>query len=73
MRRHHAWISNQPGVSHPHLKGASGNVAPVELDVNGMHAVLPGDEADRVLVWKQHTFLISGRSMTAPRCGVDSV
>lgn len=48
--RHHAWVSDQTGVSHPHIKGASGNVAPIELDINGMHSVLPRNEADGVLV-----------------------
>lgn len=48
--RHHAWVSDQTGVSHPHIKGAPRNVAPIELDINGMHSVLPWNEADRVLV-----------------------
>lgn len=50
VRCHHARVSDQTGVSHPHVKGAPGNVAPIELDVNGMHAVLPGNEADGVPV-----------------------
>lgn len=50
VSRHHAWVSDQTGVSHPHIKGASRNVAPIELDINGMHSVLPWNEADGVLV-----------------------
>lgn len=48
--RHHAWVSDQTGVSHPHVEGASGNVAPIELDIDGMHSVLPWNEADGILV-----------------------
>lgn len=46
----HAWVSNQPRVSHSHVKGASRNVASIELDVYGVNSVLPWNEADRILV-----------------------
>lgn len=51
---HHARVSNQPRVSHSHVKGASGNVAPIELDIYGVDSVLPWNEADCILVWTQH-------------------
>lgn len=47
---HHAWISSQPGVTHPNVKGASRDVASVELDVYAMNSILPRNEADRILV-----------------------
>lgn len=47
---HHAGVSNQPWVSDSDLEGASRDVAPVELDVYGVHSVLPRNEADGVLV-----------------------
>ena len=52
--RHHAGVSNQPGVAHSHVKGASRNVASIELDIYGVDSVLPWNEADCILVWTQH-------------------
>lgn len=50
VRRHHARIPDLSGVSHPHVEGAAGNVAAVELDVDGVDAVLAGNEAHGGLV-----------------------
>lgn len=47
---HHAWVSNQPWVSHSHVKGASRNVASIELDIYGVNSILPWNEADCILV-----------------------
>lgn len=47
---HHARVSNQPRVTHSHVKGASRNVASVELDIYGVNSVLPWNEADCILV-----------------------
>lgn len=47
---HHARVSNQPWVPHSDVKGASRNVAPIELDIYGVDSILPWNEADRVLV-----------------------
>lgn len=51
---HHARVPNQPWVPHSDVKGASGNVAPIELDIYGVDSILPWNETDRVLVCTQH-------------------
>jgi len=48
--RHHARVSGLPRVSHPDVEGTTGNMAAVEADVDGVHAVLPRDEPDGELV-----------------------
>lgn len=50
MCRHQARVADQPRVSHAHIKGASRNVASVELDIYGVNAIFPGNEADCTLV-----------------------
>lgn len=50
MCSHHAWVSNQPWVSHSHFKRASRNVASIELDIYGVNAILPRNKADCTLV-----------------------
>lgn len=35
-----------------HFEGTSNHVAPIELDVDRVDAVLVGDEANRVLIWE---------------------
>lgn len=50
MYCHHARVSDQPWVSHSDVKGAPRNVAPVELDIDGVDSVLPWNEADCILV-----------------------
>lgn len=47
---HHARVSNQAWVSHSDVKGASGNVAPIEFDIYGVDSVLPWNEPDCILV-----------------------
>lgn len=54
MCRHHARVSNQPWVPHSDVKGASRNVAPIELDIYGVDSILSWNEADCVLVCIQH-------------------
>lgn len=43
-------VSNQSWISHSHIEGASRNVAAVELDIDGMNAILTWYEADGTLV-----------------------
>lgn len=50
VRRHHARVSDQPWVSNSHFEGTSRDVTSIELDVYGVDSVLPGNEADCVLV-----------------------
>lgn len=48
--RHHSRIASLSWFSDTDLERAARNVAPIEPDVNGVNAVLPGDETDRMLV-----------------------
>lgn len=51
--RHQTGLSSLSRFSHSDLEGTSWDVAAVELDVDGVDAVLPGDEPDGVLVWTE--------------------
>lgn len=46
-------LSGLSRFSHSDLEGTSWDVAAIELDVDGVDAVLPGDEPDSVLVWAE--------------------
>lgn len=52
MCSNHARVSNQPQVTHTHIKGAAGNVASIELDVYGVDSILPWNEANCIFVCK---------------------
>lgn len=58
MCSHHAGVSDQPGVSNSHIEGAPGNVASVELDIDGVDSVLPWNKTDCTLVWKTQITII---------------
>lgn len=47
---HQPRISALSGLTHPHLEWAAGDVAAVELHIDGVDAILTGDEANGVLV-----------------------
>lgn len=51
IRRDQSGVSELPWLPHPDLERTPWDVSAVELDVNVVDAVLPGDEADHVLVW----------------------
>lgn len=49
---HSARVSGLVGLPHAHIEGASRNVATVELDIDGVDAVLPWNETDGIFVCK---------------------
>lgn len=51
---HSAWVCGLVGLPHAHIEGASRNVATIELDIDGVDAVLPWNETDRVFVCKDN-------------------
>lgn len=57
MCSNHAWVPNEPWVSHSHIKGTSRNVASIELNIYGVNAILPWNEADCTLVWNRNRYV----------------
>ena len=49
--RHHAGVPSLSRSPHAHVERAARDVATVELDIDGVDAILPWNEADRILVW----------------------
>lgn len=53
MCRHQARLARLSRFPDPDLERTSWDVRAVEFDIDGVDAVLSGDEADGVLVWRK--------------------
>lgn len=53
--RHQTGVGDQARIAHSHVEGASGNVAPVELDIDGVNAILAWNETDCTFVYEEKT------------------
>lgn len=54
--RYEAGLSRLPWVSHSHLEWAARDVAAIELHIDEVKAVLPGNETDGIFVWWRDVF-----------------
>lgn len=57
---HHARVSGLAGLSNTNLKWTTGDVAPIELHIDQIEAILSRNEADRVLVCQSEREMESG-------------
>lgn len=58
VRRDERGVACLPRLTHAHFEGAAHHVAPVELDVDGVDAVLVGNEPHGILVCKREGALL---------------
>lgn len=52
VHRDQTRVSGLSWLPDPNLEGTSWNVRAIEFDINGVKAVLPGDEPDGVFIWR---------------------